>query len=288
MKNKVIPLIAGLVVSCAYTDTHAQEHKETINKEFTIQQDASGSTLAVYNFFGSVKVEGYAGNKVIFKVEKTLSAKNNTDLETGRNELRLDFIQHEDSIIAFITEPFDSRPNRKWNNQGYHRDLEYEFKLDFTVMVPFDMNLHVITVNEGDIMVKDVSGDLRVQNVNGSVILDKVKGNTNAGTVNGNITVNYLSNPQGQSSYHTINGDIKVDYRPDLSADMQFKSMHGEMYTDFPDVETLPATTVKNTESEGDGTVYKLNKTTTIRIGTGGRLFNFETLNGNVYIKKQS
>ena len=39
---------------------------------------------------------------------------------------------------------------------------------------------------------------------------------------------------------------------------------------------------------EGDGTVYKLNKTTAIRIGSGGKLFEFETLNGNVYIKKQS
>jgi hypothetical protein len=64
--------------------------------------------------------------------------------------------------------------------------------------------------------------------------------------------------------------------------------MHGDLYTDFPEVELLPASATKMQEKKGGGTVYKLNTITAVRFGKGGRIFKFETLNGDVYIKKQS
>lgn len=64
--------------------------------------------------------------------------------------------------------------------------------------------------------------------------------------------------------------------------------MNGEFYTDFPSVETMPVAAVKKQESKGGKNVYKLDKTNTIRFGNGGQVFKFETLNGNVYIKKQA
>jgi hypothetical protein len=64
--------------------------------------------------------------------------------------------------------------------------------------------------------------------------------------------------------------------------------MNGEFYTDFPKAELLPASVSKVQDKKGDGIVYKLNSTTSVRFGKGGKTFKFETLNGNVYIKKQS
>jgi len=287
MKNLLLPLLAVLVLSCADPDTHAQEFKETMNKEFIVSQGAEAGILAIYNIFGSVKVEGYDGNKVVFEVHKTIKADNDTQLELGKNEFRFQIIQQHDSIIAYISEPFDSRPNRNVNRHD-NREIEYGFQLDFVVKVPYEMNLNVTTVDKGDINVGRVSGDLYVQNVNGSVNMDRVKGTTDAGTVNGDLIISYLSNPTEESSYRTINGDIKISCPSDLSADMQFKSMQGEFYTDFPDTEMLPDTIKKNKENEGKNTMYKLEKTTTVRFGSGGRLFRFETLNGSVFIKKQS
>jgi hypothetical protein len=64
--------------------------------------------------------------------------------------------------------------------------------------------------------------------------------------------------------------------------------MNGEFFTDFPDAELLPpSTTIKQEKNDGK-TVYKINKTTSVRFGKGGKTFKLETLNGNVYIKKQS
>jgi DUF4097 and DUF4098 domain-containing protein YvlB len=124
--------------------------------------------------------------------------------------------------------------------------------------------------------------------VNGAISISNAKGNTHAHTVNGNVEVSYRTNPTGQSSYYTINGEIKAIYQTNLSADLQFKSMNGEFFTDFPNAEILPAVAVKNQETRGGATVYKLDKITSVRIGTGGSNLKFETLNGDIYIKKQS
>ena len=129
MKNLILPLLAGLALSCADTGTHAQEFKETINKEFLLSQSAEASILAIYNIFGSVKVEGYDGNKVVFEIHKTIKADNNTQLELGKKEFRFEIIQQHDSIIAYISEPFDSRPNRNVNRHQNNREIEYGFQL---------------------------------------------------------------------------------------------------------------------------------------------------------------
>lgn len=288
MKTKFIPFMAGMALYCVCTSVKAQEYKEHLHKEFAFQKDASAITVAIYNINGSVKVEGYSGDKVMLEIDETISAKTDAMLETGKKEFKLEFKQMGDTIIAYIAEPIDSRPNRNWNRNrdGWH--VGYHYNLEFSVKVPFNVNLDVSTVNGGNVNVQDVAGILNVHNVNGSITVANAKSATNARTVNGNVVVNYVSNPTDESSYNTINGDIRINYQKDLSADMQFKSMHGDFYTDFADASAMPIQAIKNVEKIANGTVYKLNKTTTFRFGAGGKIFRFETLNGNVYIKRQS
>ena len=289
MKLLLIPVLAGLVLSCAPSPATAQEFKEHVSKEFTISKSAS-SALAIYNVNGFIKVEGYSGDKVIVEVDKSITAKTNQALELGKKEFKIQFDQQGDSIVAYIAEPFDSRPRRnrnRWNNDN-DRDDDYDFTLNFTVKVPNRMNLIVSTVNRGNVMVKDVEGSLKARNVNGAITLTNVRGTTDAHTINGNLDVNYVANPPENSSYYTLNGDINVSYPTNLSADLQFKTFQGKFFTDFPNTEVLPVQAVKITQKTGEGTVYKINKNTAIRIGSGGKTFKFETFNGSIYIKKQS
>ncbi|MVM33044.1 hypothetical protein GO755_23590 [Spirosoma sp. HMF4905] len=290
MKLFIIPVLAGLVLSCAQTPATAQEFKEHVSKEFTVSKAATGA-LAIYNVNGFIKVEGYSGDKVVIEVDKSITAKNNEDLEIGKKEFQLQFGQQGDSIVAYIAEPFDSRPRRSrnrnnWNNND--RDVDYDFTLNFTVKVPNQMNLVVSTVNRGNVTVKDVNGTLRARNVNGAITLTNIKGTTDAHTINGNLDVDYVANPPENSSYYTLNGNINVSYPANLSADLQFKTFQGKFFTDFPNTEVLPVQAIKTTEHNGEGTVYKLNKNIAIRIGNGGKTFKFETFNGSIYIKKQS
>jgi hypothetical protein len=278
----------GMGILCTMPEANAREFKEHISREFTVSNDASRGILYIYNISGFIKVEGYAGNKVLLEMDKTISADDDKTLETGRKEFRLAFDQKSDTIMAYIAEPYDSRPHRNWHYNDDRREIDYDYNVEFTVKVPYGMNLHISTVNDGIITVNNVIGTLHVSNVNEKISIKNAKGTTYAHTVNGDVTVNYLTNPPEASSYYTINGNIRVDYQPGLSADLTFKSMHGDLYTDFPDAELLPASVTKVQEKKGGGVTYKLNTITSVRFGQGGKVFKFETLNGNVYIKKQS
>ncbi|GAB3262281.1 hypothetical protein GCM10027347_27840 [Larkinella harenae] len=289
MKPYISLLLAGLVLFCASASAQTQEFKNHISKEFTLSKDAGSTTLAIYNVNGFIKVEGYSGSKVVVEVDRTLSAKTPELLEQGKREFLLQFDQDADSIIAYIAQPFDSRPNRNnWKDGTNHRRIDYQYDLDFTIKVPYAMNLHVSTINGGDVTVKDVIGSLVAHNINGKITLTNIKGATNARTINGNVEANYLSVPPDASNYYTLNGDIKISYPASLSADLSFKTFQGDFYTDFPNAELMPAQVTKTQEKKGDGTVYKLNKNSAIRIGKGGQKLHFETFNGSVYIKKQS
>jgi hypothetical protein len=293
MKHLILPLLMGLVISCAQSVAQSPEHTERVSKEFTLPNANAASVLVIYNINGFIKVEGTTGDKVSFNVNKRLTAKTQEALNEGKKEFKLVFEQRGDTIMAYIAEPFDSRPNRNAgprNNWREHNNkrIDYDFTLDFTVKVPRAMNLRVSTVNRGDVTVTDVAGDLKVNNVNGAIALTNVRGVADVHTVNGNVDINYLASPPDKSSYYTLNGNIRVSYPANLSADLQFKTFQGEFYTDFPEMEILPAQVTKNEERKGDKTMYKLDKTTAIRIGKGGKNLRFETFNGNVYIKKQS
>lgn len=288
MKKIIVTLLMGIGMLCALREANAREFKEHLSKEFALTGNTSGSILFIYNISGFIKVEGYSGNKILLEMDKTISADEDKDLETGKKEFRLAFEQNNDTVMAYIASPYDSRPHRNWQYNDDRREIDYNYNVDYTVKVPFGMNLHISTVNDGIISVNNVSGTLNVNNVNEEISIKNAKGTTYAHTVNGDVTVTYLTNPPEESSYYTINGNIKVSYQPGLSADLHFKSMNGDFYTDFPDTEMLPAAVTKEKAKKGEGTVYKLNARTSVRFGKGGKTFKFETLNGNVYIKKQS
>lgn len=287
MKYFAIPLLAGAVFCCTQAPAQKLEFKEHITKEFTISQNPAGTTLAIYNINGFIKVEGYDGSKVLLEIDKTINAKDEANLQRGKAEFKLEYDEHADTITAYIAEPFDTRPSRN-RYQKSERKTEYNFVVNYTVKVPYSLNLHLSTINGGDVQVDNVTGALSVSNVNGAVKINNAKGKTVARTINGNVEANYVALPPGESDYKTLNGDIRISYPAALSADCQFKSFHGDFYTDFPNVESLPPKVVKNSENQNSKTVYKLNTETMIRFGSGGKIFRFETFNGNIYIKKQS
>jgi hypothetical protein len=267
---------------------YAQERAATekINREFTLPGEASSSTLALYNIFGSVMVQGYDGKTVVVEATKTIRANEAQILEQGKKEAQVGFEQRADSVVVYLQGPQDSRPRR--NQNWSSRDVEYKYEFDFVVKVPAAMRVTVSTVNGGKVLVQDVTGPLRARNVNGGVTIRNARQATLAHTVNGDVEVSNAAAPTEAASYHTINGNIVVSYPSNVSADLYFKSMRGEMFTDFPQAEVLPARVTQNQQRNGEGTKYKLSKETAVRLGKGGRDYRFETINGNVTIKQQT
>ena len=282
MKKLLIPVLVGAGLCFAQISASAQEFKQHISKQFTLQS----GVVAIYNVYGSIKVEGYSGNKVIMEIDETISARDQQTVERGKNEVKLGFDQKPDSVIAYIEKPYNSKPHHSWHD-GDDTEVKYKINLEFTVKVPFNINLRVSTINDGQITINDVYGSLKVNNINGPITIVNAKSTTDAATINGALTVNYLKIPAEASSYKTINGEIKVTYPASLAADLEFKSMNGQFFTDFPDAEVMPGKVIKTQSKSNNGTVYKLSKNSDVRIGAGGKPFKFETLNGDIYIKKQ-
>jgi len=113
--------------------------------------------------------------------------------------------------------------------------------------------------------------------------MTRVAGHGRAQTVNGGLDLIFARRPEGDCDFKTVNGDVDVTFPADLAADLSFKTFNGDVYTDFdyvPVARTRPAPVRR-----GGGTTWK-SLGPGARVGGGGPEISFDTLNGNVYIRK--
>jgi DUF4097 and DUF4098 domain-containing protein YvlB len=156
--------------------------------------------------------------------------------------------------------------------------------MDFTLKVPFAMNVVVSTVNDGNIVIQQVGGAVQANNVNGSIKLANLTRETHASTINGDVDIEYDKNPGKECRFYSLNGDINAFFQKGLAANLSFESFNGEFYTNIDKIEHLPASV--ESSKKGEGIKYKVNGNR-YKVGTGGALLDFETFNGNVYLKEK-
>ncbi|MEO1484716.1 MAG: DUF4097 family beta strand repeat-containing protein [Bacteroidota bacterium] len=260
--------------------------KEEVKQNIPIQ-NVSESRVLVRNIYGSVTVEAYSGSEVVVEATKEIWAKTASKLEQGKTELQLKAYLVDDTVVIRPDSPFitwdDEKLEYQWCNNN--NSPKYSHNLDIRVKVPSKINVDVSAINHGEVLVKNTRGGfLKVENINGGITLENVAGTTEVNCINGQVDISYAENPSEDSTYYSLNGDINVTYQSSLSANVSFTSMHGELYTDF-DVEKQFTRTEKEKDSKGKSR-YKFKAQPIVQIGTGAVDFNFETLNGNVYIKK--
>lgn len=280
----------------------AQTHTEKIIKEFSFEKMGAQNALIIANVNGSIKVESYAGDKIQVEVVKNIHAKTQERLEKGKSEIQLGVIDLADTIVLYVDglcTDFEknnsnsrskkhSNSERKWSyswmNNCQHCHESYDYKMDFSVKVPASLNLMVSTINNGDISVENVKGIISANNINGSIRLHNLTREAEATTINGDVDIEYALNPQRDCRFYSLNGDINAMFQKGLAASMSFESFNGSFYTNIDRLETLPAFVEKNDESKG--VKYKVNNNR-YKIGNGGALLDFETFNGNVYLKEK-
>ena len=71
-------------------------------------------------------------------------------------------------------------------------------------------------------------------------------------------------------------------------ANGSLKTVNGQAYTDFEATALLPSTAQAGERNRNGKFVYKTNHTSSVRIGSGGPELSFETVNGDIRIKKES
>jgi hypothetical protein len=274
---------------------NAQTFTDKVTKELRFEKVNSNNTLVIANINGSMKVQGYDGDKILIEAERTIKAKTEARLEQGKKEMQLMQIDRLDTLIVYVgggCNHFGYHTNRKHSHgwsYGWDCDSEdcnppYDYVFNFTVRVPKGINVDVSTVNQGNVVVEDMKGTVRANNVNGAIKLTALEGPADACTVNGDVDVDYLRNPGKDCKYYSLNGDIHALFMKGLAANMSFKSFNGELYTNVQKLESLPSVLEK--EESKDGLKLKVSSNR-FKIGNGGVLQNFETFNGDVIVKEK-
>lgn len=274
MKWYIFAAIAATVSVCSAE----VEHKDTTQRTFALSPGGERK-LSIDNVTGDINVVAGDVQDIRVTVRERWRADTQVELDQGRRDVRLEMTQMANVVKIYLDGPWRDR------NRGRDYGRDYHVRFDFDVQVPRDILVDVGTVNGGSVNVKGVRGGVRGRNVNGSVELAEVAGPVTATTVNGTVRTSFIENPREACTFKSVNGELRVEFQPNLSALVKLKTMNGDSYTDF-DAVSAPADPA-TVEQRGGKFVYRSNRASRVRIGSGGPEHSFETLNGNIKIVKR-
>jgi len=256
-----------------------EQEQETIRKSFSFTPGAAHKSLEIDNVFGSIEVTGGASDQVQLVVNKTIRAESKAKLEEARKKVTLDITQEGDALRLYVNGPFRCENGGSIRFRG---DLGYSVHMDFTLEIPRNIEINLKTINAGQIRVRNVTGDFKVGNVNGGIEMREMAGSGKAHTVNGPVKVTFRENPRANSDFGSVNGDIELSFQRNLSADFRFKTFNGGVYSDFP-VTSLPVR-AQQQERRGGKVIFRTDRFSGGRIGSGGPEIKLENLNGDIRI----
>jgi hypothetical protein len=286
--NALRSLSRALQIRHAYADLlddsdanfPVQDH-EVIQKSFSLA-GATHKSIEIDNVFGSIEVVGGLSDQVELVVDKTTRAESKDALALAHKEVTLDITQPDGGLKVYVDGPFRCQCEDGCRGTRRRDEEAYLVKMDFELHVPSNVDVKVKTVNEGRVIVRNVTGNFIARNVNGDIELDGMAGSGIAHTVNGPVKVSFRENPKENSSFQSVNGNIDLLFARGLSADFRFKTFNGGVYSDFP-VTTMPVRAPQE-EHRGGKVVFHADRFTAARVSNGGPEIKIENLNGDIRI----
>jgi DUF4097 and DUF4098 domain-containing protein YvlB len=274
MKNsKAIIAVLVLMSVIKITPIAAQgEIKEQL--VVPLSDPAKSGTLKVELMSGSIKVTGYAGKEVVIDAE--------TNPVTNRKE-RAD----ESAAGMKRINPrggLELTAEEKNNKVNVHSNSHRQ-PVNLSIKVPQQFSLKVSTINNGEIVIENVSGELEINNVNGAITMTNVSGSAVANTVNGIIKANFKSVTDAPMAFTTLNGNVDVTFPATIKMNAKVKSDRGEVYSDF-DMD-IDKSAPKGVRSNQNG-MYKVSIEEWIqgKVNGGGSEVMMKNMHGNIYIRK--
>jgi DUF4097 and DUF4098 domain-containing protein YvlB len=260
------------------------EEKKEIQRNINLTGSASEKILLVDIINGSIKIKGNSKNQVEIKASESIRAKSKEKMKQAKEEVTLDIFEEDNKIVIYMEGPFRNK-NREGsiNYQGWSY-YGYEVSYDVEINVPFEIELCLKTINDGDILVENCGGEFDIENINGSIILSGMSGFGRAYALNGKMQADFTKNPKEDCYFGSLNGDVEVYFLNNFAADIRLKTFNGEVYTDF-EVIHLPNLVVEQTMKKGGKKVYKTNRTMGVRVGKGGPEIELDAFNGDILLR---
>jgi hypothetical protein len=270
----LIPGFAGLV-------GQPSSEAQTISRTLQWPAGGGGHLLELSNINGSIHIVAEDRADVAVVAVRTVQRQGAAD-DRGPE---VDFRSEGDRLLVCGD---GSHCGCHLENRGERRhddESRTTVRVDFDVRVPKKATLDVCAINGGPLHVAGTEGRYALRNVNGDLQMERVRGAGRATTVNGDIDASFLAAPDAPSEFKTVNGRVKVTLPPSLSADLRLKTMNGGLYTDF---DTAPLPARPGVQRRNGRSIYTADRFASVRVGQGGPELTFETLNGDVQVRKQA
>ena len=275
-----ISVFAGTLAIGAHRD-YKLEEREAFHHTFS-----NDVTLDVDAVSGSITVLGDGGNTIRVDGEKVIRAADAEETQRARREVGLDVNEKNGVAQLYVNGPFRENDHAA-ENHGFHdhREREYEVAFNFTIHVPRATELILHTVN-GNVKAEDTAGKFNIKDINGGITMTNIAGSGTADTLNGNTVITFRENPRADSYFKSFNGKVDVGFQAGLAANLSLKTFNGSAWTDFE--ATALASMPAPGELQNGRFVYKSNRFSNLKVGSGGPELKFETFNGNIQIRKLS
>ena len=159
-------------------------------------------------------------------------------------------------------------------------------KVTVTARVPRNADLILETVEDGEIVVRNIAGSLHLDNVNGPITASNISGSVIAESVNDTIDVSFdaLSGDEAMSMA-SINGDLRVAIPGNAGAQLHLDSNMGEISSDF-EVDVQPSQPIIEREEDDDGVQVRIESVIIANVNGGGPVIRLKTLHGDIHIAK--
>jgi hypothetical protein len=152
--------------------------------------------------------------------------------------------------------------------------------------VPRRAALDLSTVNNGEIIVRDIIGDLQLENINGPITASNITGSVIAESVNNPIAVGLAGVAAGgATSLSSLNGGITLTLPASAKAELHLDTSRGEIVSDF-ELDVKPSKPrIERNESRG-GVSVRMEDVIVATVNGGGPVIRVKTLNGTIKIAK--
>ncbi len=276
MNRKIQRQILTVGMSLLASLSVAQNNDE-LTEEIVIPLSDPGSvgTLEVNQIYGGMKVTGYDGREVIVvakqkKMQSTVKMKNGLrKIENNSMALEAEESNNHVEVVAK-------------NYNGGNNDT-----MNLEIRVPKNFNLHLNSINDGDIWVENINGEMEISNVNDDITLNQVSGSAVVDSVNGLIKANFNAITKGAKLVFTsFNEDVDITLPASVQADFKMQTAYGDIYTGF-DAEFDTSEPVIEKDNRENSYKVKLEKWVSGTVNGGGTEVVLKSHSGDLIVRSK-
>jgi hypothetical protein len=172
------------------------------------------------------------------------------------------------------------------NRVSVEQDMPTPNPITIVARVPRRAKLDLSTVNESEIVVRDIVGDLQLENVNGPITATNITGSVIAESVNNPIKVGLSAVAAGAAtSLSSLNGDITLTLPAAARAEFHLDTARGEITSDF-ELDIKPSKPLIERKEGRGGVSVRMEDIVIATANGGGPIIRVKTLNGGIKIAK--